>query len=300
MKFISLIISLVLLVLLPTGCMKEDNSDCRQDVFFRYKYVLNKDNNDLLSEQVKSIDLYIYSEKGDLVKMVRGISIKEEVKITELLKGKYRAVSWANFSDDTHEIEDYNRIDKNKLTLKTINGTAVGFKDGLFHNLTEFETDGITSSTVEASLIKNTNQVKIIIDENKTVRSRAAEDISVTITGSNASYNFDNSRVRNQPSIIYNSLSTITSANQTTHQFDVMRLFFGDDLKVNISYKGELKASVPLVATLAENSPLINTNEDLDRYDKYELHYALTTNDALILVSITVNDWTVVIHNGGI
>lgn len=298
MKFIHLIISLVLLILLPTGCMEEDSADCRQDVFLQYKYVLNKDNDNLLQEQVKTVDLYIYSDKGNLVKTVTGVSMNEQIKITDLLKGKYRVVSWANFSDDSYTIEDYNHIEKNRLTLKTVDGVAVGFENGLFHNLTEFTTDGISPLTVEAPLVKNTNEIKVII--NGSLATRAAADFSATITGSNASYKFDNSRVENQPSITYNPELETISANQTSHKFDVMRLFFGDDLKVNIFQRGELKASIPLVATLAENSPLINTNEDLDRYDKYELHYTLDTDQTPILTAIKVNDWIVVIHNGGI
>lgn len=296
MKLTNLIISTVLSALLLSGCMNEDTTVCRQDVVFHYSYVFNKDNDDLFDEQVKVIELFIYDDKGNLVKTVTNNTTKD-ITISGLPAGKYRAVSWANISDKHYEVGDFSRMDTHTVTLKTVDGVAVNTPNGMFHNFTEFETDARTITTVDVSLIKNTNRIKIII-EAQSIYS-PVDDASATITGSNSSYNFDNTLVDNQPSIIYNPLTPATQNGQTlVHEFDVMRLLVGDDLQANILYGGEPIASIPIVSTLIENFPTIKTNEDLDRYDQYELKYNLTDTKALILTSITVNDWTHVISNG--
>lgn len=298
MKCTDLTTLLLLLILSLTGCINEDNSHCRQNVVFRYQYIFNKDNKDLFAEQVKSVDLFIYNSQGDLVKRVPHHQAGNSITVSDLPNGRYRAVSWANFTDEYYAIEDASTMEGNLLTIKAEEGTIKNFNASLFHHFAEFEVDAAEPTTVDASLIKNTNKIMITITD--PIGSQALGNLSFSIKGSNSSYKYNNSLVENQPTIRYSPFSVQIDENLNKHEFNIARLFLGDDLSIEVFLDGALVKSIPLVSTLVSNSTILNTNDDLDRYDEYELTYNLSSNNTLVLTSIRINDWTKIIHNGGI
>lgn len=299
MKFIDSILKVIILLpaLAGSGCIYDDYSNCGQDVVFRLSYVLNKDYQDKFDHQVESVDLLIYDAEGAVMRQMRYNNATNEITLRDLPRGEYKAVFWANYTD-AFALDAEAALDSHVLILKCdTNGEIRNFDGSLFHSYTTFQIQtGL--NTVRVPLVKNTNKVTVKLVGN--AAKPVTDDYHVTVSGSNAAYKYDNSPVAPQPAIIYHPIAHAGNSDERTYTLNVMRLLFGDDLQVNIFKGTTLVRRIPLVATLAENSPLLQTDTDLNRYDEYELMYVLNADDTFTLTFIRINDWQKVIQNGGL
>lgn len=301
MKFIDPILKvLVFLSLLPAGgCTAEDYSDCQRGTVFNLSYVLNKDSRDKFDSQVETVDLLIYNEAGTITRELHYAPASNRIQITDLPRGEYKAVFWANRTEDHFVLDGTADINSHTLALRNSRENEVhSFDSSLFHAYTEFRIRDYGIDETGVPLVKNTNRVTVRLtnDAGKPVTG----DYRVTISGSNAVYNYDNSLVAGQPSIIYHPFVEREGTGEHTYELNIGRMRFGDDLHVDITKGGKPAGHIPLVETLAENSPLLKTDRDLDRYDEYELSYSLGGDGTLVLTLIRINDWQRIIQNGGL
>lgn len=116
------------------GCVKDDLSQCpttgTMDLTLGYTYH-NKGEADLLPEEIKKVDFFVFDEAGTFVSRVTdatGPFVKGYHKSLELPGGNYRVVVWGNLTDE-HRLSGLETgqvcLDRALLSLNTYTG-----KDG--------------------------------------------------------------------------------------------------------------------------------------------------------------------------
>ena len=297
-----------------SGCIntKDDRSMCTVDMTFRFEYTLNEKSTDLFGEKAESADIYIYSESGTFVKMMRAKrsdgTLCDDNKVSiDLVKGNYTAVAWANLDSGDYDYVYDCPIRQKLVSLKMNDSQVSGALGNLMHGMTVF-----TASTKESeageillSMTKNTNTVKIVLNV-KGNEDPVSEDMFImSITGSNGAYKFDNSFGECSP-FTYIPRYTMPKTNVVQGEFNVLRLLQEDDLRLNIT-RNTTRAgvSLPLTDMLTKailQHPMYTSDNDLDRYDEYVLEYDvdLSGDGPAVIVMIKINDWIVVDWNGPI
>lgn len=91
----------MLLVVLATGCIKEDMEPCDVNLIFRY---LGDGTKDIFPEKIEKVNLYVYNEKELLVEtseLDKGDLRRFQGAPLILPAGKYRVVCWGNSGTNT-------------------------------------------------------------------------------------------------------------------------------------------------------------------------------------------------------
>lgn len=91
----------MLLVVLATGCIKEDLDSCDTNLIFRY---FGDGTKDIFPKKIEKVDLYVYSENGALIETIglnQGDLRRYQGTPLNLPAGKYRVVCWGNTKNDT-------------------------------------------------------------------------------------------------------------------------------------------------------------------------------------------------------
>lgn len=91
----------MLLVVLATGCIKEDMEPCDTNLVFRY---LGDGTKDIFPEKIEKVNLYVYNDKGTLVEtfgLDKGELRRFQGAPLILPVGKYRVVCWGNPQTNT-------------------------------------------------------------------------------------------------------------------------------------------------------------------------------------------------------
>lgn len=277
-----------------SSCIFEDASDCNRELTFDLAYTLNKDNVDLYNEQVTFVETFIYNEDGQLFKQFRTEPATSSITVSGLPSGRFEAIFLANIDSTSYSLTDIHSKNSMLLKFNTVNGEINNYRGSNFHGIKAFQFDRARASTEKICLTKNTNDVRIVIEQ-------PGDDLTVQLEGNNAISKYDNSLVDGQPTIIYNPYAVTAVGTQSrTFRFTSLRLLFESEIFIQIYRYGRLIHTFPLNQTLADHSPLINVNEDLDRYDEYELTFRVNPNNTAMLASIRVNDWFKIIQNGGL
>lgn len=91
----------MLLVVLATGCIKEDMEPCDVNLVFRY---FGDGTKDIFPEKIEKVNLYVYNEKETLVEtfgLDKGDLRRFQGAPLILPAGKYRVVCWGNSETNT-------------------------------------------------------------------------------------------------------------------------------------------------------------------------------------------------------
>lgn len=91
----------MLLLVLATGCIKEDMEPCDVNLIFRY---LGDGTKDIFPEKIKKLDLYVYGESEALIETIsldQGDLKRFQGTSLILPAGKYRVVCWGNSESNT-------------------------------------------------------------------------------------------------------------------------------------------------------------------------------------------------------
>lgn len=91
----------MLLVVLATGCIKEDMEPCDVNLIFRY---LGDGTKDIFPEKIEKLDLYVYGESEALIETIsldQGDLKRFQGTSLILPAGKYRVVCWGNSESNT-------------------------------------------------------------------------------------------------------------------------------------------------------------------------------------------------------
>lgn len=316
----------VLLALL-TSCSAIDENwdDCERDFKIRVKYSYNMLGADAFTTQIKSLCFYIFDESDTFIKkeIKHGPFSTNEFSFN-LPDGKYKFVCIAS-SDNWDETSLYWNTpngENSKFTSNDIKISLNGITNGIisselpslwyaspaspcnkeeYLNIKEFGKD-----TVELNLIRNTNNIRLIIQNSNNTR-KGHEDYSCEINGATNSVLDYSDKVISHEIFTYrpyfqttetiNSEGIISNSNVFITEWDINRLMDNDKMRLTVKNKttGKLifdHALVPLLLMLQhEKYSNMPKQEYLDREYEYEFYLLLDNNDQWYQLVIKVNDW---------
>ena len=186
----------------------------------------------------------------------------------------------------------------------------------LFHgqlakaNLTKMEKGG--TRTVKVSLTKNTNQVKVVL-QNLSGVNLSADDFIFQITDNNGKMDYDNSLMEDEM-LTYHAWSAYAGSaginSGTSEQTSVAcaiaelttnRLVKGHDMRLRVYNKatGASIINIPLIdyALMVKGNynKSMSDQEYLDRQDSYDLVFFIDENHKWQAASVIINSWRVVL-----
>lgn len=296
-----LLVSTVILLLL-SGCIKEDYDDCVQGIDVRFYSKTQCQTDTLYPEQIKGITLCVFDEDGLLVgfqknnnsKIQRGYNERIEVKHG----GIYTVVAWSGLDEGLFDI----KLPQEMVTKKTdllfrlkrtlrlassIRGSAVYYGE----SATVYIPDADGSESIFKSTVINmqevTNRLTIIVEGLDN-----AENYQVDIESGNGSMNINGSIAQDE--IIDYSSVNLTRDNILEAQFTVLKLETGNTNTIVVKSKidGRELYRGSLLGTLLLKNPDVNLDCDHDFVIRF------TTKDqcscgTYMIAEIWVNNWLV-------
>lgn len=326
---IKTILSLLTAGISLTACntVYDDISDCDTELRIKFKYDYNMKFADAFYHEVKSVHLYAYDENGNLAlsktEAVSGDNFL--VNVDELKpEKKYNFVVWAE-GENRGDSYTYGPDTKEENLTTTINTTTENNLQVLKHDITPlfhgretaqvFKREFGTTQTITIPLVKNTNNIKVVLQQKDPNRKMNKDDFTLTITDDNARMNYDNSLMTGG-NVIYSPWSvtsgTVTSTdNQSTAvvsslitEFTIGRLVKeGHKPVLTIRNKdGKLVLSIPLIDYMllvkGNYNKDMSDQEYLDRQDTYDMVFFLD-GETWDKAAIYINSWRVVPAQGG-
>lgn len=298
----------LLSALLMAGCKTaDDRSDCFAEAFIRFEYTLNNQRIDLFSVQADGVDLFVYDHSGAFVTTVRALRQNgtlngdNRVRLT-LPHGDYRVVAWANLHHGDFDYVFDCPISEKRVSLIAPANQVTRTPSELMHGMADITVNNQNNGKeTTVSMTKNTNDVSIVMNiEGRKVPAKT-DDFSVSVSGSNGAYRFDN-MLAACDRLQYLGSCTLPASQVHQTDFRVLRLLDSDDMRLDISLGESSRAgesiALPFSVSLTEEilkHPNYNTTSDLDREDKYVLEYTVDlSGGTAALVLIKINDWNVI------
>ncbi len=289
-------------MLMLAGCIKSDETcnDASPLVTLVFTYDRHTGTGDLFAEQVSSVDIFVYDGQGKFVEeRTVAVSRMGEGNTVgfNLANGDYTFVAWGNFDEDHFT---YNRSDELSASSLTVNADADDNVE--IHSATLFHGSGSATvkgrnTSVPMPMVKNTNLVRIFIYIKDAVAGRSDPEtgVSVRITGSNGHYDYGNSPL-DCNTLTYIPRYSRENGQVLSAEMTVLRLSSGDDTMLQIldtENSGEVYNG-SLTDLIFSEIETVNTDEDLDRHDTYELTFVLERLDdgTLALTGINSGPWT--------
>lgn len=326
---ITTIAALVLLLTFAvSSCsmMHDDMSGCKKELRVRFAYDMNMKFADAFASQVKTVTLHAYNRNGEL-------AFKKTEKVSDIAAaGGYMTLDidpciytlqvWAEGEERQTNSYIYNtdgdiNNDVTKLDCK-INRTDRDIKHDLttlYHGLlkdVDLRMEDYGVKTVVVPLTKNTNNVKVVIQNAIGVKLNAT-DFDFKIEDDNGWLAYDNSPVVDD-SITYHPWSqydgVVSSASEDNTQVSavvaemtVNRLLASKHprLKVYNNLNKKMVFSIPLIdyALLVKGNynKEMTDQEYLDRQDDYSFIFFVDDHLDWLSATIYVNSWRVVLQN---
>lgn len=318
-----------LLVFTLTGCTKEDLSMCvdpePQSVGVRFVYTHNADRTDRFSSDVTAISLFVFDQREVCVARFReqGDTLQHNyvMSLNSLPSGSYTLVAWADVAENTsYELNEehidgtlspfemektlFERARTVLASQKTphVDQVPTDLYHGIVSQVTVKKDQG---QLIEIPLIKNTNLIRTVIKGlDKVSNSNSPEYIKeryrTTIKAANGRMGFDNKLIPGSDQLIYQPYSVQTKSLDVHNENRVLRMQKEVPVMLTITdtQTGEELATFDVVKWLfAIPGNGVKTNEDLDRYDTYDI--TVDVSDFQTQLTVTINGWTVVIRTGG-
>ena len=304
MNIISNIKSIVAtaLCIMLVGCIREDLSNCpvNREIshYLTFEYTKNIDFADKFADAVTSLDVFVFDSNQKLAEIIsdEGASLKTENYqiVLHLPDGTYTFVAWGGSRnayrifdavDNAPLTEETTRFDRLRLVLN--NGHTFENTDNLFHGIAyDIHIRSGQPSHTHIGLTKNTNIIRVTV-----TGVFHPENIAVGCYAANGEYRFDNS-VSNHKSLI--SYKPVRTENKIEVKagFKTLRLLTGmkSELVVHDTDKNEDIFHRDLIELL-RLSPDICTDDDLDRYDVYDIKIDLHAD---MSASVIINGYLVI------
>lgn len=274
-----------------TSCIRDDRADCEFPLRLHFTYLYNREDTDLLREEVPTLHLSLYDTEGGRLAAQTTVSVSDLDRDNNLEwlvpEGRYTLVAWGGVGN--HYIID---------TPQSLTTTQVRHADGaevsqraehLWHRaITDVTVTGNVTSTLEVDLHKLSNDlaVTVIIDD-----PRLSSEAVVTATNG-----------------VYTALGAVhadaTPSNYhpvtegETHTFTLGTLAPDDDSILRLTLTPPSRASGDqsteifsgsLSALLAADPDI-----DLDLDDDFHLEFVVNTTATNAAVSAYVNGWHIV------
>jgi len=322
---------LFLLIPLFTGCIYQDEELCDDGgggddgtcIRFNFLYDYNMAHTDLFAEQVDHVTLIIYTEKGELEQVVEVYrkDMEENHTVSLVLSpGYHTAVAWGNIHTDHYRLSNHEMTSSHLLEMTCIEDETMTRANpgSLFHASNTFQIIAGDEYIVPMEMIKNSNQVKVVIKGLTEEDQQEAESRFVLrMSSNNWRYNYDNSINAEYP-VTY--LPERSPESDTTGDpddisaaftFYPLRLFTYDrETVLSLHYRNPItgreaaleRPLVPYLLSRSGNNPDImpakdKENEYLDREDTYEVIFMLGVD---VDGNIRIEEWDGINQGGNL
>ncbi|WP_165042483.1 FimB/Mfa2 family fimbrial subunit [Dysgonomonas sp. ZJ709] len=291
----------LILIFLFWGCIDKDYDDCPTGLglSLSFVYTHNTAYKDLFADQVETLDLFIYDEDNNFFVakhiLSADLDIGNSYSLSFLPVGNYTIVIWGNMDALRFNNTYTSMLADMQVSIITDHQRLVtSGKYSLFHGLAKIRATDNGIQTI--SLIKNTNDIHIIIEDDPATggTKNIKEPYTVQLDGFNGDYNYDNSLAGNAK-LQHISACTMTHDQAQQTDFTVMRFFKEGNMQITLkNASGEVLYEESLTQRILQNLP-INTQEDLDRLDDYTFHYRVSNeNGTNSFALISINNWQVI------
>lgn len=288
------------IIILLTGCIKEDLSNCGEYLTLKFRYITSPESRSgSLFPEIDRLSVFVFDESGRFVYRANDASIR----ITDaysmplpLHPGCYRFIVWAGL--DEHYllppcIAGETEMEEFILQLKRESDNTVPRHPALlYHGMEELvEFKPLEAKCITIGLRRITNTIRVIAHN---LEPETLHDIS--IEDDNGTYHYTGEIV---PDDLLTYLpvypTTKTQADPLVADFNVMRLQAGRDARLKIrDASGTPKYNEALIDKLLGNNP----NIDFD-YD-HDFTIEITFGDGYIPVSIKINGWEIIEEESGL
>lgn len=319
-----MVVYILLLLWLVTGCIDEDFSDCPQGDFrvvFEYVHHTDDVHSDRFGIDIRQIDLYVFDAAGYYMKCItrKDSPFPKNFCIDpEFPAGNYTLVAWGNLTDEITLkpafIAGQTTFEQALLMINADEDHSVSHKlTPVFHALKQVTVDETNDDTEILSFIKNENHLKLNVKwfekSGMPCTHHCAEGVRACVVDpKGATYKFDNSVVASDNELIYYPYQSSGNDewNELAGTFSLMRMIEGEKLTLLIERLMQDGAIKELYRTdlieLIRKHPYACSQSELDRQDVYEIEISLTDDlnggeGTFMQVAITVDKWTIVLQD---
>lgn len=306
-RFPLLILASVLLLM--TGCYKQEYLDCPEGRYIYFRSVLEKYS---YEEIAHNLDLYLYDAQGGLVDTYvfsreQLLTYGHRVPLPFQPEGEYLLVAAVNYSDEYYEMSDHGSLESFTTSLKCSENQEVLTKPcDIYHAYKgiKFDRHSVNKKETEVlDLYKNTNNFNVTV-RFKGGRVPANRVITARMEGSNGAYDHRNNNTSFCRRVYYPHTEDLENK---IYGFTTMHLHTASDMILRVDAydkgtrsEGELRESIVLnisdylsrVKDATGSVFLYDTDEKLDREDYFEINIWL---DGQFRISgIVINNWSLI------
>ena len=317
--------------------------DCEVHHIVRFRYDMNLKWADAFASEVKSVHLYVFDSDGLFLQEYsdRGPALSTGdyfIELKNLPAGDYKFVAWCGLDNDTDDesftvpqpVAGRTTIEELTCSLNTLGKSRSSLSSDkrlyfLYHGYLEDtlidDNDGETFEHV-IYLTKDTNHIRIILQELSTDEDMDPDDYEIFIESANGVMAYDNSMlgtdvITYQPWALDNDVVEIgkPDVSETVYvkgvyaDLSLARLMNSENRSLMLTildskHKGQVIARVPLIqyALLSRRyyeeayGHKMSDQEFLDREDEYVFTFFLYGN-RWVNTYINIHSWRVVLHN---
>ena len=310
---------LALTVLASCESIYDSLPPCECRVHFVYDY--NMKFADAFQHEVTKAALFICDERGNFLQRrdIEGAELKANSITLNLEPGTYRLLTWAGLDDSSYEWPELtpgvSTIEEIRVkTLRNTDNTQPNELEPLWHALDTLTVTATRYEDKEISLAKNTNKVRVILQDDTYGNSMNAEDFTFQIKADNGYMDYDNSLLEDD-TITYlpyyrESVDVGTEGDMidgkpagqyaAVAEMNTMRLMEGRNYRLIIRHKDfendvlNVNLNSYLLLTKMEGHK-ISAQEYLDRQDEYSIIFFLRKTDnpdkPYVWYKVQVKDW---------
>jgi hypothetical protein len=315
--------------------MSEDLGDCERGLRLQFRYIHNNQSQDLLSEQVRNIRVYIFDQNtGILVDIINAGAqdIARGYVDVNMPEGLYTVIGWGGSGNDvlqggyidatvtnpaantfTPIVIGTTTLDNFRMMLAydPLTGNPVAnvtpktadFDDLFYASVVNIAVAGWNRQVVNLDLIKNTSTLKVTVTGLQYLRS--AMPVDIFTTGTNWLYTYNNTPAANTPRMLYLPQSETLTANNTVEaSIKQQRIHINQSAVDQIMLylrdpitNADIIAPLNVTAAIMQN-PAYQTQAAIDIEDLFTITISIpppTDGSVDITVTITINGWDVVL-----
>lgn len=305
-------ISLCGAALLLGSCIRDNLDDCTTGRYLKLVYDYNTAFEDLFHNQVRSVDLYVFSSNGTFLQKVEA-EVNEGtfprgymLRLPDDVPANARLVAWCNADDafytmsamtaGTSTVSDLTlSLIPDAATEPTLNAREI---PALFHGAMTLDpaAAGTQKEPYTIGLTKDKNVFRVILQSLDDNQSMADRSFAFSVTAPNGSYNAQN-QAANAATWTYRPYYSATDENDgAVAELNTLRLFADADnrLLITDTQTGEqiaLNLTKYLNALKLQAYGTMPLQEFLDRQDTYSIIIFIRP-DSFIAGEVNINGWT--------
>lgn len=290
-----LLLLLLMVPMIMSSCVREERDDCRFPLRLRFSYLFNRENRNLLRDEVSHVNLYLYdTETGKFVDMIR-VSVEDlddDNSISwNVAPGSYSLVAWGG-TLSRYEAIPGSMITEMEAGLPSSADGHQQMEEHLWHNLTtDILINGDFSPVYDIDLRKLTNNLQVNVSSSLPLHIRT----KASVAASNDRYNASSAGV-SRGRVEYHPLTTLLTPTSESHGFTLLRLSPDDDSHLFVSLEDGEKGGIYDGSLSQLLAKLPDTDLDLD--DEFNLDFTLNDDGSgNVAVAVSINGWEIVEYN---